>query len=124
MPTALAEGPIKGELVDSVPAPPSKPDNCPYCGVHYQAGPEGDTWNLHFHCWACGFDPNRIQGVAGGALPAVVSALPEQFAAQLAAEVHAALGLAPGENLGDVIATIRNAQPAVPAASSSPGAGS
>lgn len=102
------------EVLTETPEFNAKPDVCSYCGAHYQAGPEGTGWAEHLHCWACGFDPTRPAFAGGGApLPSVVG-IPAQFAQQLAAEVHAALGLAPGENLGDVIAEVRNSrQPAL-----------
>ncbi len=117
MTATLTEGPIKGELVDGVPeaAVPTKPEDCPFCGAHFQAGPEGSAWQLHFHCWRCGFDPTKGQGVAGGALPAFGPGLSAQFAQQLAAQVHAALGLPEGTNLGDLIAQVKAAQVGAPA---------
>lgn len=107
MRATLTEGPIKGELVDGVP---EKPDECPYCGAHYAEGPETTAWLKHFHCWRCGFDPTRQQGVVAGTMPAFGPGLSNQFAQQLAAQVHAALGLPEGTNLGDLIAEVKAAQ--------------
>jgi hypothetical protein len=99
-------------LTDGVPAAPAKSEICPYCGAHFQAGPEGAAWLSHFHCWRCGFDPGRVSAaqVAAGGLPAFGPGVSAQFAQQLAAQVHAALGLPEGTNLGDVIKQVQAAQ--------------
>ncbi len=104
-----------------IDAPPAKPEVCPYCGSHYQAGPEGPDWQLNFHCWSCGYNPGAAPMTVGGLPGMPVPGVSAAFAQQVAAQIREQLGLPQGVNLGDLLTSLKpQAQAAAVPVSSTP----
>jgi len=95
---------------------------CPLCDANAHEGPEGEHWVQFSHCWRCGYDHTRPTGTVGGPQITLASGMSKQVAQQIAAEVHAALGLPEGVNLGAALAAITDAAPAQPAVAAPEGA--
>lgn len=129
--TDLAPAPevVRGELVDGVPEAPPEPDPhdeniaalspCPYCGANANEAPEGvhdgatgplGRARWHFsHCWRCGFDHRKPANQLVVQGPSISAGLTREIAAQIATQVHAALGLPEGQTLADVLTAIQAA---------------
>ncbi len=84
-----------------------KSDDCPYCGKHYQEGPETDAWAKHYHCWSCGYNPGASPILAGSLPGLPVPGVTAAFAQQVAAQIREQLGLPVGVNLGDLLGSLK-----------------
>jgi hypothetical protein len=105
---------------------------CPMCGASSAEAPEGlhdgvtgplgrPRW--HFaHCFKCGYNHREPRNVGLVAGPATLPAgLTKEIAAQIATQVHSALGLPEGTRLADVLERIQGAPPvAVTSAAQAP----
>lgn len=131
-PALKADEVLTGDVEPVVAAEPDPHDEnidklspCPFCGANAAEAPEGvhdgqtgpagrPRWHFS-HCWRCGFDHRRPANALAVMGPSMLPlANTKEIAAQIATQVHAALGLPEGQTLADVLAAIRAApQPAV-----------